>query len=304
MKRRVFALLLSSGLGLAIVMVMGVPAEAGGTVIPPHARPVGASYGQWDARWWQWLYQTPVQINPVLSSPAGTPVDPAAVDCTAGQSGHVWFIGGTFLPTSSTPQVLRSDVYRTCTIPTGTFLFFPVLNGEFDNLGCPNTSYSAEQLIAAAALGIDDIVPGSMTATIDGASVSGLANGKSIYRAPSPWFSYTLPADNIGPILMPPCNFPAGTSPPPVDGHPGATADGIYLMLASGLHPEHQLHHHSGPEIAARPRRSLRRGHTPTNPGRGRRKPTANRNALPSCGSSFRPFGSVTDPLKGAKDAY
>ena len=131
-------------------------------------------------------------------------------------------------------------MYRTCNIPTGTFLFFPVLNGEFDNLFCPNTNFTAEELMAAAALGIDDIVPGSMTATIDGSAVSGLANGNSIYRAPSPWFSYTLPADNVGQFFG--CVFPAGTTPPPVDGHPGAIADGIYLMLTPLSPGTHVIH--------------------------------------------------------------
>jgi hypothetical protein len=49
-----------------------------------------------------------------------------------------------------------------------------------------------------------------------------------------------LPADNIGSLLG--CNFPAGTMPPAVDGHPGATADGIYLMLtplSTGVHVIH-----------------------------------------------------------------
>jgi hypothetical protein len=111
---------------------------------------------------------------------------------------------------------------------------------EYDNLFCPNSSFTAKQLTAAAALAIDDIVPGSMGATIDGAPVSGLASGKSAYRAPSPWFSYTLPADNIG--SKEGCDFPPGTMPPAVDGHPGATADGIYLMatpLSPGVHVIH-----------------------------------------------------------------
>jgi hypothetical protein len=252
MKGRVSALLLSTALGLALVTVMAVPAGAGSTVIPPHAKPVGASYGQWGARWWQWLYQTPVNVNPEFSPP-GTPAASEAVDCTVGQTGHVSFIGGTFLPTSSTPEVSRSDVYRTCSIPSGTFLFFPILNGEFDNLNCipGNTNFTGEQLTAQAAQGINDIVPGSMTATIDGAPVSGLADGNSIYRAPSPWFSYTFPADNVGQFFG--CNFPAGTQPPTVDGHPGATADGIYLMLAPLSPGTHVIHFGGEINIPASP---------------------------------------------------
>jgi hypothetical protein len=234
------------GIAMALATVMGpmpVRAHDNPRVLPPQSHPLGATYGQWNARWWQWLYQTPVSINPEFSA-AGAPDAPAAVDCSAGQRGDVWFIGGTFLPTSTTPQgVVKDDVYRTCSIPTGTFLFFPVLNDEFDNLGCPSTHFTARRLRSTANNLIDHIVPGSMSVTIDGASVSGVADSKSAYRSPSPWFSYTLPADNIGAIVG--CNFPAGTTPPPPADHPhrpGATADGVYLMLAPlspGIHTIH-----------------------------------------------------------------
>jgi hypothetical protein len=246
MKRGLRPRLWAIALGITMAIVVAGPAEAAQGnpgVMPPQSHPHGATYGQWNARWWQWLYQTPVNINPEFS-PAGTADAPAAVDCSAGQSDHVWFIGGTFLPTSSNPQIARSDVYRTCSIPTGTFLFFPILNTESDNLSCQtNTTFTAEQLRAAAKLGIDDIVPGSMSATIDGAPVAGLEDGYSVYRSPSPWFSYTLPASNVG-QLPEVCgkSFPAGTQPPPVDGHAGATADGIYLMLrplSPGIHTVH-----------------------------------------------------------------
>lgn len=212
----------------------GAAASAPG-VLPPQPAPLGVSYGQWNARWWQWFFQTPRNVNPEFSDP-GTAAAPVAVDCSAGQSGHVWFLGGTFQPTGTTATGPLTDVYRTCSVPTGTFLFFPVLNDEYDNL-CPKADYTAKQLTDAAALAIDDIVPGSMSATIDGAPVSGLADGNSAYRAPSPWFSFTLPPGNISPDLG--CPYPAGTMPPTVDGHPGVTADGIYLMqepLSPGVH--------------------------------------------------------------------
>jgi hypothetical protein len=131
-------------------------------------------------------------------------------------------------------------VYRTCSIPSGTFLFFPLLNAEFDNLGlgpnCTNGTFSAAQLKTAAATAINDIKSGTMSATIDGAAVSGLADANSTYRAPSPRFSYTLPSDNVGQFFG--CSFSTGTTPPPL----GATADGIYLMLAPLSPGVHQIH--------------------------------------------------------------
>ena len=224
-------------------------ASSGPGVLPPQPPPFGTTYGEWGARWWQWFFQTPRNVNPEVSPP-GTATAPAAVDCSAGQSGNVWFLGGTFLPTGSTSTGFVTDAYRTCTVPAGTFLFFPVLNAEYDNL-CPKASYSAQELTDAAARAIDDIVPRSMNATIDGVPVSGLVNANSIYRAPSPWFSFTLPADNISRDLG--CPYPKGTMPPTVDGHPGVTADGVYLMLSALSPGVHVIHWGGEINIPAKP---------------------------------------------------
>jgi hypothetical protein len=219
---------------LALLAFMAGPAGAADihnpNVLPPQSHPYGATYGQWSAHWWQWLYQTPVSASPEFSAP-GTPGAPVAVDCTAGQSGPVWVIGGTFLPTSSTPQVSRSDVYRTCSVPASTPLFFPILNTEADNLACDangnptSLGFTATQLRSFASGPINDIVPGSMSATIDKLAVSGIASSSTRYRATAGRFTYTMPADNVGPLFG--CKFPAGTMPPT----PGAYADGVYLML-------------------------------------------------------------------------
>jgi hypothetical protein len=241
---------LIGALGLAIAFVMSPLAEAANDnpgVMPPQSHPHGATYGQWNARWWQWLYQTPVNINPEFSDP-GTPNALAAVDCSAGQTGKVWFLGGTFSPTTPAGEPPASNVYRTCSISPGIFLYFPLLNDEFDNLTCkadgsPATlGLSAVELKNAATTLIDDIVSGTMSATIDGVSIPGLADAHSAYRSPSPWFSYTLPSDNVGQFFAGPtgnpCKFPAGTQPPV----PGAIADGIYLMLAPLSPGVHHIH--------------------------------------------------------------
>jgi len=207
MRRLLIATLCSA---LAILTMGSPTVSAAGHgqpgVSPPQSRPYGFTYGAWNAKWWQWLLQTPFSKNPVFMDTAvGKPSAPAAVDCSAGQSGHVWFLGGTYQPTNAPNVPARADVYRTCKIPSGIALLFPLVNTEFDNLGCPNTDYSAKELRAAARLGIDDIVPGSLSASIDGIAVSGLVDGRSKYRSPSPWFSYSLPADNIGTLI---CGHP------------------------------------------------------------------------------------------------
>jgi hypothetical protein len=195
-------LIMALGIALSAVMAaLPVAAEDNPIVVPPQSRPFDATYGDWSARWWQWVYQTPVGHNPEFNPDKGTLAKPATVDCSAGQRGPVWFLGGTFLPTQTSPGTFEDTVYRKCTIPSETFLFFPILNAEFDNLGCPNTSYRAAELKRGTKFVIDDVVSSSVSATIDGASVSRLASAHSRYRASSPWFSYRLPADNIGPIV-------------------------------------------------------------------------------------------------------
>src|SRR5437660_12901041 len=78
-------------------------------VIPPQARAHGLSYGEWGAQWWRWAYSFPLAQFPPSQSGEG--------DCSLGQSGPVWFLAGT---------VGQGPVTRSCTIPTGKALFFPI----------------------------------------------------------------------------------------------------------------------------------------------------------------------------------
>ncbi len=63
----------------------------------------------------------PKASNPILQE--------GNVDCGVGQQGHVWFLTGTFNESGV--------VSRTCRIPAGTALFFPVLNVECSTLEAP-----------------------------------------------------------------------------------------------------------------------------------------------------------------------
>lgn len=90
------------------------------------ARVYGRSYARWSAAWWGWarsfpVAQTPSEPqNPVLE---GDPANFLPVDCSRGQRGLVWFLAGT------PGGVLQ----RSCTIPRGRALFFPLVNGVFFN---------------------------------------------------------------------------------------------------------------------------------------------------------------------------
>jgi hypothetical protein len=211
-------------------------------IVPPQSQPRGATYGEWSARWWQWAYQTRVhdshgQVKAPFLAGNGTPESPAEVDCSWGQSGGVWFLAGTYQPAfpggGTTPEFFAN---RSCTIPSGTALFLPIINSEWDNLnvvGQPPLGFTLAELRAKAAADIDSIQ--IMSATLDGRSVQGLSRPDSPYRVQSPVFSYTLPADNL-PSAAFGTQF-AGTTPPP-----GAVADGVFLMVSPLPIGTHVIH--------------------------------------------------------------
>jgi hypothetical protein len=35
-------------------------------VFPPNAHPFGASYGEWQARWFEWFIEIPAPVNPLF----------------------------------------------------------------------------------------------------------------------------------------------------------------------------------------------------------------------------------------------
>jgi hypothetical protein len=205
-------------------------------VISPSSTVQGRTYSQWSAAQWQWeLQQQNAPLNnPVVDPNPGTPTQPEPVDCTVGQTGTVWFLSGT--------TVIQgySTAYRSCSVPAGVYLFFPVIDGWVDNLNCPGATsgtLTGKQLGQLVHQQTDTIVNKSMSVTVDGLAVKGLTNSTTAYRAAANGFSYTLPVNNWLSVPFCPSNpFPAGTSPP---NPPGAYADGVYIMLAPlsvGIH--------------------------------------------------------------------
>ena len=197
-----------------LVLVLASTAMAGlaqaatcsADVCPPGSNPFGMTYGEWSARWWQWAVQTPKQNNPLL--------DTTGAKCAVGQSGPVWFLAGT---------LGSGSVTRTCTVPAGKALFFPVVNAFCANNPGESATYNDELACAQAAMA------GATGATeIDGTPVQPAGHLEQRYLFASPSFSLNLPPDNV-------FNARPGIYSP-------AAADGIYLMLAplgSGQHVVH-----------------------------------------------------------------
>jgi hypothetical protein len=193
-------------LTLALAVVAAHPAAsvdaANPSIAPPQSRPYGLTYGEWSARWWKWALEVTAENSPLL--------DTTGSNCAVGQAGSVWFLAGTSGP--------GDPVVRTCDIPIGTSLFFPVGNAFCAAEG--DGSFEAQQQCAADFFA--EIT--SLEAEVDGVSVEDLMN----YRAQSPAFDLVLPSGNI-------FDAPPGVYSP-------AAADGVYLMVRPLSKGEHTVH--------------------------------------------------------------
>jgi hypothetical protein len=140
-------------------------------IFPPDSQPYGLTYGEWTAKWWQWAHSIPTENNPML--------DETGEDCAQAQNqtSPVWFLAGTS----------GGSVERTCTIPTGKAILFPVVN----TVNIRAASETDEELLAGAKNQADLVT--TLEVSIDGVPLQDLWN----YRIQSPFFDVTLPNDNI-----------------------------------------------------------------------------------------------------------
>jgi hypothetical protein len=123
------------------------------SLLPPRSSVEGRSIAQLAADWWQWALSATREESPVA--------DVTGSKCAVGQQGNVWFLAGGYG---------SSRIHRTCPVPAGKTLFFPVINmvywpsrGEIAT--CP-------QAKAAAALNNDTAV--DLFFEIDGVAVQDL----------------------------------------------------------------------------------------------------------------------------------
>jgi len=89
--------------------------------------------------WWQWAYSIPRDINPVW--------DRTGENCHQGQNGNVWFLAGGFG---------SSTIKRKCEIPSGKYIFFPVINMVYWKPN--NKTLSCDQAKEYAALNNDTLI--------------------------------------------------------------------------------------------------------------------------------------------------
>lgn len=168
-------------------------------IVPRDANAYGNPYGEWAARWWQWVLSIPSDRNPAT--------DTTGAYCGEDQQGPVWFLGSTF----GGPAVIRE-----CVIPAGKALFFPIASviggaGAFD---CePSVPGVACNLAAVRVLAAAATDPVNLEVTLDGTAIRRSRD----QRVQTPTFTLTYPDNNA-------VGAPPGTNNPNI-------ADGYWLML-------------------------------------------------------------------------
>jgi len=204
-------------LGLAL---LAVPSAIAQLVIPPSSVAYGRTYGEWSAAWQQWALSIPVAHHPLFDNG----------DCSVGQSGPVWFLGGKFCANNS-PNCGTKHVIRSCSVPAGKALYIPILNAEWSVLELNDPKAQIADLRSDAEANLD--AAANLSFDIDGVKIPRL---KKDFRVQSTAFVFTLPDDNLfnavgeGP-------YPGGSYFPGVD-------DGVYVMLSPLSAGQHNLHFH------------------------------------------------------------
>ncbi len=216
--------LMRAAAGLALLLFAGMlpqPVAADGpanpNVFPRSADPLGTSYNDWAALWAQWAFSLPAEKHPLFDT----------ANCSAGQSGAVWFLGGKFCQATDS-GCSAGNAVRSCTVPAGKALFFPVLNiscntEEAKQGLCPPSKLNFAEM-RAWANGIFRQTQG-IQGTLDGKPLG--ANLKTNFRVQGPAF----------PIVVP--TFPAGQQnllqaigePSIGPGEYLVVDDGVYIML-------------------------------------------------------------------------
>jgi len=171
--------------------------------------------------WWQWALSIPASVNPNL-------VQMGDDTCMVGQRGPIWFLAGVL--NGGPPAV------RTCSVPEGNSLFFPVINFvNFYSPQCPpltgKTVKELRDYIQPFIKGIHDV-----SVTLDGQDIK-----KTLLRLViSDPFEIALPPDNVEE------GCPADIYSPAVDA-------GYYASLPPLSRGAHMLHIHgesdSGPNF-------------------------------------------------------
>jgi hypothetical protein len=178
-------------------------------VAPIEEKHYGLTYSDWAERWWNWAVGIPADKNPLK--------DPTGERCAIGQEGPVWFLGAAW---SEGPK----PIIRECTVPSDTALFFPIFNGETNELE-EEKCKTVEQMRQCVIDSNKEWTISLMWATVNDKVLNHL---KENYKVESGPFNLTIPPNNVlGDV-------PAGTTQ--------AYQIGWYIMLEPLPPGKHEVH--------------------------------------------------------------
>jgi hypothetical protein len=205
---------------IAASAICHAPAARAQAVVPPQSESFPLTYGEWGARWWQYVFGIPEGENPLTDDPTGAL-------CHLGQWGPVFFLMGT---NSSAP------VTRSCDVPADTGLFFPIIN-----IACaiPDDGTTRAEIVAACSPSIDAVDTKSLFVTVDRKTVT--IDGNTVqnfkkFRA-SEFFSFT------GAVPGSAVNSCTGDPPHCYEGfRDTAFQDGYWAMLQPLSRGKHVVH--------------------------------------------------------------
>ena len=84
-------------------------------IVDPNSVVFSRTFSEWDSEWQQWAYSIPVANHPLFDNG----------NCSVGQSGMVWFLGGKFCGNTDPKCGQYTNVQRSCTVPRGKYLYLP-----------------------------------------------------------------------------------------------------------------------------------------------------------------------------------
>jgi hypothetical protein len=189
-------------LSAALVAPMGATAT-GTSIYPPDSHPLGKSYGEWSALWWQQAYAT-------VDTP-GAPFANGEVNCAQLGTSEVTFLVGTTPHTGATAT-------RACDVPADHALLIPLINAECSAQFDMQPTYAA-QLACARGL-MDAVDPSTLRLQVAQQGKCGVvvpSEALSGFRFDSPPFTWTSVVGN-------PFGVDVFTDNP-------AAASGFYVML-------------------------------------------------------------------------
>lgn len=149
--------------------------DTSGTLPDPSRTVVGKTLAEWGASWWRWHYGLETTAHPAL--------DLTGERCGVGQGGSVFFLPGTF----------EAFGNRTCRVPAGKHIFFPIVAQAYDNAGIPRNEHVSP---AELQRGVEDYLDSVIALELQVNDTTWALSDLGAYRVPATSFEYDLPMSN------------------------------------------------------------------------------------------------------------